>query len=119
MPTANMASEDFARVAALVPGAQFGIGARPLAAPPDAPFDHSPHAVFGDGALPVGAAFLAEVAERRLRRRGGRTATAAGLTAPSGCFRAVDVSAWRHTRRADTGWGAADSTAPGPRIVVL
>jgi len=68
MPTANMASEDFARVAALVPGAQFGIGARPLAAPPDAPFNRSPYAVFDDGALPVSAALLAEVAERRLRQ---------------------------------------------------
>ncbi|MGX1543082.1 M20 metallopeptidase family protein [Streptomyces adustus] len=68
MPTANMASEDFARITALVPGAQFGIGARPLAAPPDAPFNHSPYAVFDDGALPVGAALLAEVADRRLRQ---------------------------------------------------
>ncbi|MFE5395964.1 M20 family metallopeptidase [Streptomyces sp. NPDC056568] len=68
LPTANMASEDFARVTALVPGAQFGIGACPPRALPDAPFNHSPYAVFDDGALPVGAALLAEVAERRLRQ---------------------------------------------------
>ncbi|MFJ3212568.1 M20 metallopeptidase family protein [Streptomyces flaveolus] len=65
---ANMASEDFARIIARVPGAQFGIGARPLDAAPDAPFNHSPYAVFDDGALPIGAALLAELAERRLRQ---------------------------------------------------
>ncbi|MFJ4840659.1 M20 family metallopeptidase [Streptomyces sp. NPDC088746] len=68
IPTANMASEDFARVAAEVPAAQYMVGARPPNAAPDAAFNHSPYAVFDDGAIPVGTALLAEVAERRLRQ---------------------------------------------------
>ncbi|MGW1148780.1 M20 metallopeptidase family protein [Streptomyces sp. NPDC002454] len=67
-PHPAMGSEDFSRVLALVPGAQVMVGARPHDAPKDAPFNHSAHAVFDDAALPVGAALLAELAERGLRR---------------------------------------------------
>jgi hippurate hydrolase len=68
IPTANMASEDFARVAAQVPSAQYMVSARPPDAAPDAAFNHSPYAVFDDDAIPVGTALLAEVADRRLRQ---------------------------------------------------
>lgn len=67
-PHPAMASEDFSRVTAVVPGAQLMVSARPPEAADDAPFNHSPYAVFDDAALPVGAALLADMAERRLRQ---------------------------------------------------
>ncbi|MFF8375637.1 M20 family metallopeptidase [Streptomyces sp. NPDC015661] len=68
LPTPAMGSEDFSRILARVPGAQFLVGAQPLASAADAPYNHSPHAVFDDGALPVGTALFAELADRRLRQ---------------------------------------------------
>lgn len=62
-----MASEDFSRLTAVAPGVQLGLSACPPDADPaDAPFNHSPYAVFDDAALPAGAAVLAEMAVRRL-----------------------------------------------------
>jgi hippurate hydrolase len=62
-----MASEDFSRVLQAVPGVQLGLSACPPDADAaEAPFNHSPYAVFDDAALPVGAAVLAEMAWRRL-----------------------------------------------------
>jgi hippurate hydrolase len=62
-----MASEDFSRLTAVAPGIQLGLSARPSDTDPvDAPFNHSPYAVFDDAALPAGAAVLAEMAWRRL-----------------------------------------------------
>ncbi|MFC7308199.1 M20 family metallopeptidase [Streptomyces monticola] len=62
-----MASEDFSRVTAVVPGVQLGLSARPADADgATAPFNHSSYAVFDDAALPKGAAVLAGMAARRL-----------------------------------------------------
>ncbi|MGX1675924.1 M20 metallopeptidase family protein [Streptomyces sp. NPDC055400] len=62
-----MASEDFSRLTAVAPGIQLGLSACPSDTDPaDAPFNHSPYAVFDDAALPAGAAVLAEMAWRRL-----------------------------------------------------
>ncbi|WP_044378263.1 M20 metallopeptidase family protein [Streptomyces cyaneogriseus] len=62
-----MASEDFSRVTAVVPGVQLGLSARPADVDEaTAPFNHSPYSVFDDAALPRGAAVLAEMAARRL-----------------------------------------------------
>ncbi|MEK0098946.1 M20 family metallopeptidase [Streptomyces sp. A475] len=64
-----MASEDFSRVTAVVPGVQLGLSARPAGTDEaTAPFNHSAYAVFDDAALPRGAAVLAEMAVRRLVR---------------------------------------------------
>ncbi|RVU20875.1 amidohydrolase [Streptomyces antnestii] len=64
-----MASEDFSRVTAVVPGVQLGLSARPAGTDEaTAPFNHSAYAVFDDAALPRGAAVLAEMAVRRLAR---------------------------------------------------
>ncbi|MDJ1133602.1 M20 metallopeptidase family protein [Streptomyces iconiensis] len=67
-----MVSEDFSRVLEAVPGVQFQLSACPPDVPPEeAPFNHSGLAVFDDGALPVGAAVLAEMALRRLESAEG------------------------------------------------
>ncbi|MEV0319735.1 M20 family metallopeptidase [Streptomyces sp. NPDC050658] len=66
LPAPLMASEDFARVTAAVPGAQLMVSARPQDAGDEAPFNHSAYAVFDDAALPVGTALLAELATRAL-----------------------------------------------------
>ncbi|MGW2649056.1 M20 metallopeptidase family protein [Streptomyces sp. NPDC001393] len=64
-----MASEDFSRVTAVVPGVQLGLSARPAGTDEaTAPFNHSAYAIFDDAALPRGAAVLAEMAVRRLAR---------------------------------------------------
>ncbi|MBE2999218.1 amidohydrolase [Nocardiopsis sp. HNM0947] len=61
-----MGSEDFSRVMQAVPGSFIGLGAAPVGADlEEAPFNHSPLAVFDDGVLPVGAALYAELALRR------------------------------------------------------
>ncbi|TGB14233.1 M20/M25/M40 family metallo-hydrolase [Streptomyces sp. MZ04] len=62
LPSPLMASEDFARVTAAVPGAQLMVSARPEGAGDDAAFNHSAYAVFDDAALPIGTALLAELA---------------------------------------------------------
>ncbi|MCX4672801.1 hypothetical protein OG453_40240 [Streptomyces sp. NBC_01381] len=73
LPSPLMASEDFARVTAAVPGAQLMVSARPRSAGDDAAFNHSAYAVFDDAALPIGTALLAELAERGLAAQGART----------------------------------------------
>lgn len=60
-------SEDFSRVLAHVPGAFIGLGAMPVGGDPStAPYNHSALATFDDGVLPMGAAFNAQLALRRL-----------------------------------------------------
>ena len=61
-----------------VPGAYFFLGACPDDDPEHAPDNHSPRAAFDDVVLPDGAAWLAEVALRRLRQ---------GASAPVGAER--------------------------------
>lgn len=73
LPSPLMASEDFARVTAAVPGAQLMVSARPESAGDDAAFNHSAYAVFDDAGLPIGTALLAELAERGLAARDART----------------------------------------------
>jgi amidohydrolase len=64
-------AEDFSRVLAEVPGAFVALGALPDGADPArAPFNHSGHAVFDEGVLPLGAALHAELALRRAGRPG-------------------------------------------------
>jgi hippurate hydrolase len=63
-------SEDFSRVLAQVPGAMLFLGAVVDGGDPaDAPANHAPQAAFDDRVLPVGAALLAELAQRRLETR--------------------------------------------------
>lgn len=61
-------SEDFSRVLARVPGAYVFLGACRSGDPELAPSNHSPRAAFDDGVLADGAALLAELAVRRIRR---------------------------------------------------
>lgn len=64
-----MGSEDFSRVLERVPGTYVFLGATPpMADPATAPANHSPRARFDDSVLSDGAALLAELAMRRLRR---------------------------------------------------
>lgn len=65
-----MASEDFSRVLAAVPGAFVLLGACPTSIPDPATAapNHSPQAQFDDSALPVGTAFLAGLAQACLDR---------------------------------------------------
>jgi len=58
-PTPNMASEDFADMLHVVPGAYFWLGTTP------GPMVHNPSYNFDDEVLPVGASMLARIAERR------------------------------------------------------
>jgi len=61
------AAEDFSFVLEQVPGAFIRLGARPPAASADtAPPNHSPAAIFDDGALMYGTAMYAELALARL-----------------------------------------------------
>ena len=61
-------TEDFSYVLERVPGAYVSISACPAEDPLAAPDNHSARAVFDDSVLPDCAAFLAEVATRRLAR---------------------------------------------------
>ena len=67
MPNPIAGSEDFSRVVAEVPGAMLFLGAlvegRDVAT---APSNHSPLAAFDDRVLPMGTAFYAALAARRL-----------------------------------------------------
>ena len=61
-----LVSDDIGRVLAEVPGVMVSLGARPDALDPErAAPNHAPTAVFDDGVLAAGAAFLAEIASRR------------------------------------------------------
>jgi amidohydrolase len=60
--------EDFAYVLERVPGAYLSVSACSAHDPEAAPDNHSPRAVFDDAVLPDCAAYLAEVARRRLVR---------------------------------------------------
>ena len=77
-PHPEMGSEDMSFVMERVPGAYFFLGACPDDDPEHAPDNHSPRAAFDDVVLPDGAAWLAEVALRRLRH---------GAPAPAGAER--------------------------------
>ncbi len=61
-------TEDFSYVLERVPGAYVSVSACAAADPVAAPDNHSARAVFDDSVLPDCAAFLAEVAARRLAR---------------------------------------------------
>ena len=64
----ELGSEDMAFVMDLVPGAYLNVGACPVDDYRHAPDNHSPRAAFDDAVLPDCAAWLAEVALRRLGR---------------------------------------------------
>jgi hippurate hydrolase len=66
MPTPVTGSEDFSRVLENVPGAYLFLGACTTDDPDNAPSNHSPRAAFDDSVVGDGAAFLADVALRRL-----------------------------------------------------
>ena len=68
MPAPELGSEDMAFVFEQVPGAYLFISACPDDDYAAAPDNHSPRAVFDDSVLPDCAAWLAEVAMRRLAR---------------------------------------------------
>lgn len=71
LPEPMMGSEDFSRVLGRVPGTFVFLGACPPDADPaTAPVNHSPRAAFDDSVIADGAALLAELAMRRLRRPG-------------------------------------------------
>ncbi len=65
---ADPGTEDFSYVLERVPGAYLSISACSADDPASAPDNHSARAVFDDSVLPDCAAFLAEVAARRLSR---------------------------------------------------
>ena len=67
-PDPDPGTEDFSYVLQQVPGCYVAVSACSHADPPTAPDNHSARAVFDDAVLPDCAAFLAEVAVRRLRR---------------------------------------------------
>jgi amidohydrolase len=68
MPTPELGSEDMSFVFEKVPGAYLFISACPSDDFANAPDNHSPRAAFDDSVLPDCAAWLAEVALRRLAR---------------------------------------------------
>jgi hippurate hydrolase len=68
MPKPEMGSEDMSFVMEKVPGAYVFVSACPAEDHENAPDNHSPRAAFDDSVVPDGAAWLAEVALRRLRR---------------------------------------------------
>jgi metal-dependent amidase/aminoacylase/carboxypeptidase family protein len=70
-PFSDPGTEDFSYVLERVPGAYVSISACDADDPVSAPDNHSSRAVFDDSVLPDCAAYLAEVATRRLA--GGRT----------------------------------------------
>jgi amidohydrolase len=74
MPEPNMGSEDFSRVLQAVPGSYLFLGACAVDDPGRAA-SGSPRAAFDDAVLADGAALLAELAVRRMRR--GLTASGA------------------------------------------
>lgn len=76
-PLPEMGSEDMSFVMQQVPGAYFFISACPAEDYENAPDNHSPLAEFDDSVLPDAAAWLAEVAVRRLRALAGKEADAA------------------------------------------
>jgi amidohydrolase len=63
----ELGAEDMSFVLDRVPGAYLNLGACPVADHQHAPDNHSPRAAFDDSVLPDAAAWLAEVAVRRLR----------------------------------------------------
>ena len=65
---ADPGTEDFSYVLERVPGAYVSVSACPAEDPLTAPDNHSARAVFDDSVLPDCAAFLAEVATRRLSK---------------------------------------------------
>ncbi|MFE7710647.1 M20 family metallopeptidase [Streptomyces sp. NPDC057486] len=71
-PIPASGSEDFSLVLERVPGAMLLLGAVPEGRDPGtAPMNHSPQAVFDDAVLPRQAAFLADLATKRLARTAG------------------------------------------------
>jgi hippurate hydrolase len=68
MPHPEMGSEDMSFVMERVPGAYLFVSACPAEDYKAAPDNHSPRAVFDDSVVPDAAAWLAEVARRRLAR---------------------------------------------------
>lgn len=69
MPNPEMGSEDMSFVMERVPGAYLFVSACPAEDYEAAPDNHSPRAVFDDSVVPDAAAWLAEVALRRLAAR--------------------------------------------------
>jgi hippurate hydrolase len=67
MTEPELGSEDMSFVLDRVPGAYLNLGACPVPDHEHAPDNHSPRAAFDDSVLPDAAAWLAEVAVRRLR----------------------------------------------------
>lgn len=65
-PDPEMGSEDMSFVMEKVPGAYLFLSACPAEDPLSAPDNHSPRAEFDDSVVPDAAAWLAEVARRRL-----------------------------------------------------
>jgi hippurate hydrolase len=68
LSTPELGSEDMSFVMEQVPGAYFNVGACPVDDYRSAPDNHSARAEFDDAILPDAAAWLAEVALRRLSR---------------------------------------------------
>jgi hippurate hydrolase len=68
VPDPELGSEDMAFVMELVPGAYFNVGACTVDDYLHAADNHSPRAAFDDAVLPDAAAWLSEVALRRLAR---------------------------------------------------
>ena len=66
LATPELGAEDMAFVMELVPSAYFNVGACPVEDYAAAPDNHSPRAAFDDAVLPDCAAWLAEMAVRRL-----------------------------------------------------
>lgn len=71
MPDPELGAEDMSFVLNEVPGAYLNLGACPVDDYDAAPDNHSPRAEFDDSVLPDAAAWLTEVAVRRLRGRPG------------------------------------------------
>lgn len=69
MPHPEMGSEDMSFVMEKVPGAYLFVSACPVEDYKSAPDNHSPRAAFDDSVVPDAAAWLAEVARRRLARQ--------------------------------------------------
>jgi amidohydrolase len=65
----ELGAEDMSFVLERVPGAYLNLGACPVPDYDQAPDNHSPRAAFDDSVLPDAAAWLTEVAVRRLRGR--------------------------------------------------
>ena len=67
VPEPELGAEDMSFVLERVPGAYLNLGACPVPDYDSAPDNHSPRAAFDDSVLPDAAAWLTEVAVRRLR----------------------------------------------------